>query len=58
MFSFISQNWRAKPLVSDRVIVDLVGATTTKTGPGGWPGYAGSRSSTKIGVFRTRMPVA
>ena len=23
LFSFISQNWRATPLVSDRVIVDL-----------------------------------
>ena len=31
LFSFISQNWRAKPLVSYRVIVDLIGATTTKT---------------------------
>jgi hypothetical protein len=25
-------NWRAKPLVSYRVIIDLIGATTTKTG--------------------------
>ena len=25
-------NWRAKPLVSDRVIVDLIGATTTDAG--------------------------
>lgn len=25
-------NWRAKPLVSYRVIVDLISATTTKTG--------------------------
>ena len=32
LFSFISQNWRAKPLFSYRVIVDLIGATTTKTG--------------------------
>ena len=32
LFSFITQNWRAKPLVSYRVIVDLIGATTTKTG--------------------------
>ena len=32
LFSFISQNWRAKPLVSYRVIVDLIAATTTKTG--------------------------
>ena len=32
LFSFISQNWRAKPLVSYRVIVDLISATTTEPG--------------------------
>jgi hypothetical protein len=32
MFSFITKNWRAKPLTSYQVIVDLVAATTTKTG--------------------------
>jgi hypothetical protein len=32
LFSFITQNWRAKPLVSYRVIIDLIGATTTETG--------------------------
>jgi hypothetical protein len=32
LFAFISMNWRAKPLVSYRVIVDLISATTTKTG--------------------------
>ena len=32
LFSFISKNWQARPLVSYRVIVDLIGATTTKTG--------------------------
>ncbi len=32
LFSFISMNWRAKPLVSYRVIVDLISATTTGTG--------------------------
>jgi hypothetical protein len=32
LFSFISMNWRAKPLVSYRVIVDLISSTTTKTG--------------------------
>ena len=32
LFSFISQNWRARPLVSYRVIVDLIAATTTTTG--------------------------
>ena len=32
LFSYISQNWRAKPLVSYRTIISLIGATTTKTG--------------------------
>jgi transposase len=32
LFSFISQNWRGKPLVSHEVIVNLMAATTTKTG--------------------------
>jgi hypothetical protein len=32
LFSFISMNWRAKPLVSYQVIVDLIGSTKTKTG--------------------------
>jgi hypothetical protein len=32
LFSFISQNWRGKPLVSHQVIVNLIAATTTKTG--------------------------
>jgi len=32
LFSFISQNWRGKPLISHQVIVDLIAATTTKAG--------------------------
>jgi transposase len=32
LFSFISQNWRGKPLISHAVIVNLIAATTTKTG--------------------------
>lgn len=32
MFSFISQNWRGKPLYSHQVMVNLIGGTTTKTG--------------------------
>ena len=32
LFSFISQNWRGKPLVTCEVIVNLIGATTTRTG--------------------------
>ena len=32
LFSFISQNWRGKPLVSHAVIVNLIAGTTTKQG--------------------------
>lgn len=32
LFSFISLNWRGRPLTSIRVIVELIAATTTKTG--------------------------
>lgn len=32
LFSFISQNWRGKPLVTHQVIVDLISATTTSKG--------------------------
>jgi len=32
LFSFISQNWRGKPLVSYEVIVNLIAATQTATG--------------------------
>jgi hypothetical protein len=32
MFCHITQNWRGKPLVSRLAVVDLIAATTTKTG--------------------------
>jgi hypothetical protein len=32
LFSYISINWRAKPLVSRQTVIDLIGATTTSTG--------------------------
>jgi transposase len=32
LFSFISLNWRAKPLISREVIIELIAATTTSTG--------------------------
>jgi transposase len=32
LFSFISQNWRARPLVSYQTIVQLIAGTTTSTG--------------------------
>jgi transposase len=36
LFSFITHNWRAKPLLSYRVIIDLITATTTQTGLKVW----------------------
>ena len=32
LFSFITMNWRGKPLVTYRTVVELIAATTTKTG--------------------------
>jgi len=32
LISFITQNWRGKPLVSHQTIVQLIGSTTTRTG--------------------------
>jgi len=32
LFSFITMNWRAKPLVSYQVIIDLISSTTTQAG--------------------------
>jgi hypothetical protein len=32
LFSFISQNWRGKPLISHQVIVNLIASTTTNAG--------------------------
>ncbi|MCA1699953.1 MAG: ISAzo13 family transposase [Actinobacteria bacterium] len=32
LFSFISQNWRGKPLISHEVIINLIAATSTRTG--------------------------
>ncbi len=32
LFSFITGNWRGKPLISHQVIVQMIAATTTKTG--------------------------
>ena len=32
LFSHISMNWRGRPLTSHQVVVDLIGATTTRSG--------------------------
>ncbi len=33
LFSLVTMNWRARPLVSYQVIVELISSTTTETGP-------------------------
>jgi len=32
LFSFISMNWRGKPLTTYRTVVEVIAATTTRTG--------------------------
>jgi hypothetical protein len=32
LFSFITQNWRGRPLVSHQAVINLIASTTTKTG--------------------------
>ena len=32
MFSFITQNWRGRPLISHEVVINLIAQTTTKSG--------------------------
>ncbi len=32
LFSYISSNWRGRPLISYEVIINLIAATTTSTG--------------------------
>lgn len=32
MFSFISKNWRGKPLIDKATVLNLISNTTTKTG--------------------------
>jgi hypothetical protein len=32
LFSFISRNWRGRPLIDYRTIVELIGTTTSTTG--------------------------
>ena len=32
MFSYITKNWRGRPLISHEVVVNLIASTTTTTG--------------------------
>ena len=54
LFSFITINWRGKPLRSYRTIVQLIAATTTNTGPQGSPAPSSTkRSIPRPSKFRT-----
>ena len=53
LFSFITQNWRGRPLLSYQTIVQLIAATTTAAG---WtrPDAEGRRTLiTQFGISRT-----
>jgi transposase len=55
LFSQISMNWRGKPLVSHEVIVNLIAATTTKTGLKVRAALDRGRYETKIKVTDAQM---
>ena len=50
LFSHISMNWRGRPLVSHDVVVELIGATTTRTG-------LKVRAERDQGLYPTRIKV-
>ena len=50
MFSYISINWRAKPLTSYQVMIDLIQATSTRTGLKIYPRLDSSDYQTKLKV--------
>jgi Rhodopirellula transposase DDE domain len=47
MFSYITKNWRGRPITSYQVIVELVAATRTRRECGYWPN--GTRAITRPG---------
>src|SRR5437773_9676417 len=51
LFSHVSMNWRGRPLVSHEVVVELIGATTTRTG-------LKVRSERDLGLYPTRTKVS
>jgi hypothetical protein len=48
LFSFITKNWRARPLVNLEVIVNLIASTTTRTGRVQLPHSGKMRGKTDI----------
>jgi hypothetical protein len=55
LFSYISINWRAKPLVSYQTVIDLIGATTTTTGLKVYARLDTSAYPTKIKITDEQM---
>jgi len=55
LFSFITKNWRARPLVSLEVIVNLIANTTTKTGLTVKASLDTNRYPTKIKITDQQM---
>ena len=55
LFSFISMNWRGRPLTDIRTIVELIGATTTTTGLAVQAAYDPGWYPTGIKITDTQM---
>ena len=60
LFAHISMNWRGRPLISHEVIVDLIGATTTRAGlrvqdPEGDPRHLGELLVVVLGPGRAAL---
>jgi hypothetical protein len=51
LFAHISMNWRGRPLTSHEVVVDLIGATTTRTG-------LRVQAERDVGVYPTKVKVS
>jgi transposase len=55
LFSYISINWRAKPLVSRQAVIDLIASTTTTTGLKVYARLDPNTYATKIQVSNEQM---
>jgi hypothetical protein len=55
MFSFITMNWRGRPLTSLRVIIELISATTTATGLTIQAGYDPNWYPTKVKITNKQL---
>jgi hypothetical protein len=55
LFSHISMNWRGRPLVSHEVVVELISATTTKTGLHVKAELDKGKYPTKVKISKTQM---